>query len=222
MCGRIAQFSAWQSYVEALALFKAVTLQTDDPGPRFNVSPGTHPLIIRDDGPDRAHWGYRPAWAAARNLPMTINARVEKAASGAYFRGLWKSGRVIVPANGWFEWSGEKGSKQPWFIRLKGAEPIFMAALCSERPGATSAEGDGFVIITSESDSGMVDIHDRRPLVFDADAARQWLHPDTTAETASHLAHNAATPADAFEWFEVSREVNKAGNEGADLVEPIK
>jgi putative SOS response-associated peptidase YedK len=58
--------------------------------------------------------------------------------------------------------------------------------------------------------------------VFDADAARQWLHPDTTAEAASHLAHNAATPADAFEWFEVSREVNKAGHEGANLVTPIK
>jgi len=68
----------------------------------------------------------------------------------------------------------------------------------------------------------MVVIHCRRPLVFNADAARLWLPPDTTAETASYLAHNGATSAHSFEWFEVSREVNKAGNEGPNLVELIK
>ena len=37
MCGRIAQFSAWQSYVEALALFKAVSRasRTDDAASRM-------------------------------------------------------------------------------------------------------------------------------------------------------------------------------------------
>lgn len=32
--------------------------------------------------------------------------------------------------------------------------------------------GDGFVIITDASDKGMVDIHDRRPVVLAPEAAR--------------------------------------------------
>jgi putative SOS response-associated peptidase YedK len=39
---------------------------------------------------DMVNWGYRPSWAADRGIPIAINARIEKAATGAFFRGLWK------------------------------------------------------------------------------------------------------------------------------------
>jgi len=38
---------------------------------------------------------------------------------------MWKSGRAIVPADGWYEWTGEAGKKQPWHIRLKTRRPMF-------------------------------------------------------------------------------------------------
>jgi putative SOS response-associated peptidase YedK len=45
---------------------------------------------------------------------MAISARIERAATGRYFRHMWREGRVIVPADGWYEWTGEEGRKQPW------------------------------------------------------------------------------------------------------------
>lgn len=36
---------------------------------------------------------------------MLINARAETASTGRMFKPLWQNGRVVVPANGWFEWA---------------------------------------------------------------------------------------------------------------------
>jgi putative SOS response-associated peptidase YedK len=81
--------------------------------------------------------------------------------------------RVIVPADHWFEWTGVKGDKQPWCIRPKSHAPFFMAALTNYRPESPEqAEGTGFVIVTSEATGGMVDVHDRRPVVLTADDAK--------------------------------------------------
>lgn len=41
---------------------------------------------------------------------------------------------VIVPADGWYDWTGEKGHKQPWYIRLKADKPMFMAGITNWKP----------------------------------------------------------------------------------------
>ena len=51
-----------------------------------------------------------------------------------------------------------------------------------------------FVIVTSSSNQGMVDIHERRPLAIAADAVREWLSADTTSQQAEEVAHEAAVP----------------------------
>jgi putative SOS response-associated peptidase YedK len=90
--------------------------------------------------------------------------------TGKFFKALWPQGRALVMADGWYEWVADPldpKRKQPYFIRLKSGAPMFMAALAEVRPGLEANEGDGFVIITAASDAGMVDIHDRRPVVWD-------------------------------------------------------
>ena len=44
---------------------------------------------------------------------------------------LLRAGRGIVCASGWFEWTGEKGSKQPWRVHRKDGEPLFLLALAN-------------------------------------------------------------------------------------------
>lgn len=68
--------------------------------------------------------------------------------------------------------------KQPYFIRLKSQRPMFFGALAEVHPGLEPGDNDGFVIITAASDTGMVDIHDRRPLVLTPKLAREWIEPD--------------------------------------------
>jgi putative SOS response-associated peptidase YedK len=64
-------------------------------------------------------------------------------------------------------------------------------------------------------------VHGRSPLIFAADAAREWLDPSTPAKEVADLARTAAVPADEFEWFQVSSAVNRVGNDGAGLAKPI-
>src|SRR6188474_2290175 len=81
-------------------------------------------------------WGYRtPTEAAAKRKPW-INAQIEKALTGRYFRHMFREGRVIVPGSGWFEWTIEDGKKQPWYISRKDERPILMARLTNFRPYA--------------------------------------------------------------------------------------
>jgi putative SOS response-associated peptidase YedK len=171
---------------------------------------------------DTVSWGYRPSWAAEKGMPMAINARIEKAATGAFFRPLWKFGRAIVPADGWFEWTGEPRNKQPWYIRLKTDQPMFLAAITDFRPGREMSEDSGFVIVTAAADGGLVDVHDRRPIVFSNEDAALWMDNSLPADQAENLARCVSLPPDAFEWYPVSKEVNKVGNNEPRLIEPFE
>ncbi|QIE22589.1 SOS response-associated peptidase [Caballeronia sp. SBC2] len=190
--------------------------------PSWNVAPGSMQPVIFPDGPRLEHWGYRPEWAVARRVPMLVNARLDKANSSAW-KLMWNGSRVIVPADGWDEWVLEEGAKQSYFIQPIDGKPLFLAGLSTIAPGG---DGDGFVIVTDASDAGMLDIHDRRPLVLSAEEAKQWLDPETTFAEANHLANSVSTPPEAFRWFRVSKGVNKAGNnepafnESIDETEP--
>ncbi|KPA95351.1 hypothetical protein PF70_04653 [Pseudomonas asplenii] len=63
---------------------------------------------------------------------------------------------------------------------------MFFAALAQMHPGLELHEGDGFVIITAASDQGMLDMHDRRPLVLSPEHAREWVDPDLTRQSRRH------------------------------------
>ena len=228
MCGRITQYRSIADYLAAIGWNGELpSPPSAAPAAGWNVPPGSTPWLLQRCGDDRAahidrvHWGYRPSWSADKCIPMASNARVEKAASGPVFRHLWKSGRAIVPADGWYEWTGEPRHKQPWYIRLRTDAPMWMAAITDVRPGKPLHDGSEFVIVTAAADGGMVDVHDRRPVVFGAEDAQLWLDPDMPAQQAEQLARSMALPAGAFEWYRVGKEVNKVGNNDPHLIEPI-
>jgi putative SOS response-associated peptidase YedK len=225
MCGRITQYRDPVQYARALGLADLSFPAEDTYRSGYNIAPTTHPLVLYPDHALRpVRWGYKPFWARDRKMPPAINARVETVAKGNYFRPLFKSGRVLVPADGWYEWIvAEDKKKQPFYIRLKSDEPMFLAGLTCVR-SAKDAEDElnGFVIITAAADAGIVDVHDRRPLVFNAQHAQIWLDPELPVEQASDLAANAMRPADDFEWFKVSRDVNNVRNDGKALIAPVE
>ncbi|MDB5763039.1 MAG: hypothetical protein JWQ21_2034 [Herminiimonas sp.] len=228
MCGRITQHRPKKIYEEELG-WDADAVESSENSerpPSYNTPPGTSPWMMYrfHEGKnmiDAVRWGYRPSWASEKGIPTAINARIEKAATGRYFRHMWKSGRAIVPADGWYEWTGEAGHKQPWYIRLKTDRPMFMTAIANFKPHQEQSEGSGFVIVTAASDAGMVDVHDRRPVVLAPEDAQLWLDPDLPQEQAEHLARAMALPAEAFDWYQVSKEVNRTGNNDRHLIEPV-
>ena len=102
-------------------------------------------------------------------------------------------------------------------------EPILMAGLTNYRMYAHQTVDVGFVIVTEDSGLGMVDIHDRRPVVLRPAVAWRWMNSDTPIEEAAHIAQARSIPTEEFMWWRVDRAINRAdpGNNGRHLLEPI-
>ncbi|HHV3193949.1 TPA: SOS response-associated peptidase, partial [Escherichia coli] len=196
MCGRFAQSQTREDYLALLA----EDIERDipyDPEPigRYNVAPGTKVLLLseRDEHLhlDPVFWGYAPGWW---DKPPLINARVETAATSRMFKPLWQHGRAICFADGWFEWKKEGDKKQPYFIYRADGQPVFMAAIGST-PFERGDEAEGFLIVTAAADQGLVDIHNRRPLVLSPEAAREWMRQEVGGKEASEIAASGCVTA---------------------------
>lgn len=133
--------------------------------PRYNIAPGqSNPVVYVDSGGavlDEATWGFeRPSGGIA------INARSETAERTTMFRNAFREGRCLVPADGFFEWRREGRISQPYLFRRPDGALFVMAGLC---------QAGRYVVLTQRSEGEVADIHDRMPVVLDADQARRWL-----------------------------------------------
>jgi putative SOS response-associated peptidase YedK len=92
-----------------------------------------------------------------------------------------------VPLNAFFEWSGEKGHKAKWRIRLRD-EPLFALAGLWEwwRDPETQQGIETYTIITTEANSLLAPLHDRMPVIVDAADYERWL--EAGAESVTLLA----------------------------------
>ncbi|MGB3122833.1 MAG: SOS response-associated peptidase family protein [Pseudomonas sp.] len=225
MCGRLTQYRGIHDFVAALSMPNAlVNTVGEQPLERYNVAPSTQVALLHLENnllhADRVRWGWRPHWAKDRAPP--INARVEKVANGPFFRAIWTH-RAIVPIDNWFEWVDEGGpKKQPYLIRRRDRAPVLCAAI-GQLPDADEGAGldDGFVIITADSAGGMVDIHDRRPVVLAPQLAREWLDPATPRGRAEQMLLFQGEPSEVFEWFRVDSAVGNPRHDGPHVIEPI-
>lgn len=78
------------------------------------------------------------------------------------------------------------------------------------------------MIVTAAADRGLVDIHDRRPLVLVPEAARDWMKQEIGGKEASEIAADGSVSADHFTWHPVSRAVGNVKNQEPELIDAIK
>lgn len=229
MCGRFGQSHEMQAYISKLEC-QLPLITGFEPGllERYNVAPTSVTRIFRSSQEgmtiDPVKWGWEPFWAKGKR-PPAINARAETVATSRFFKSLWLNGRSLVPASFWYEWVKSPDNpkkKQPYLIRLKGGAPMYFAALSQVHESTEPHPEDGFVIITAASDAGMVDIHDRRPLVFSPTDARRWLNPELEQSEAAEMVGQCCRPVDDFEWYPVGVAVVNVRNQGASLAEPVE
>ena len=79
------------------------------------------------------------------------------------------------------------------------------------------------MIVTEDSGAGMVDIHDRRPVVLEPKDALTWMNPDTRVEEAAQIAQTRSISTGQFVWWKVGRAVNRTdpNNNGKHLLVPV-
>lgn len=226
MCGRFAQYRIPWEYIEPIGLDVPVVGGVDpEPINRYNVAPRSRVRILHQDADglrwDLVPWGWEPFWAKEK-LPPAINARSETVASGRFFSSIWESGRCLIPADGWYEWvkdAKDPKHKQPYYIYRRNKHPMYFAGIGQfRRDGSEPKEGDGFVIITADSNQGMVDIHDRRPVVLSPKSAASWIDPELTSAEAGEMLSKHGEPVTMFEWYPVGKAVGNVKNEGRGLI----
>ncbi|ARP87578.1 SOS response-associated peptidase [Bordetella genomosp. 9] len=230
MCGRIVQKGNLDDYLErVIRAPRADEIFPPDPvGPKYNVPPGVRILAIHRLGGDgskqveRIFWGYKPAGA---KVPLMSNARLETITAGKWpWAALMKAGgRVLVPADGWYEWKrltpDPKGPKQPHFIRAVNDDPLYFPALTAWRPGKEHGPEHGIAIVTNDAKGGLIDVHDRRPIVLAPELAQEWMDPATTPLCARDLLMGGL-PEAAFRWYPVKQAVGNSRYERPDATDP--
>lgn len=222
MCGRIVQKSGPLDYVERIFTNQG-KIFADPAGPRFNIPPGTRPLTLHRlagaDELERQFWTYRP-----QGSKYKMNcARLDKVLAGGWpWKMLVGHGRILVPADGWYEWkaleAGPKPPNQPYYIH--GDSPLFFAALFGWRPGDEKDETHGFAIVTNDALGGMIDVHDRRPVALPPELAIHWIDPEFPTAHALELL-NSGLPETALTWHPVRKEVGNSKYQLPDAIDPV-
>jgi putative SOS response-associated peptidase YedK len=107
-----------------------------DSGPAYNICPTQRVAAVRpaaDAGRRELvplKWGLIPSWSKDPKIASScINARAEMVATKPAFRPAFKRRRCLVLADGYYEWTGKPGHKQPWHIRLRDEAPFAFAGL---------------------------------------------------------------------------------------------
>lgn len=172
---------------------------------RYNVAP-TQLVPVVGGGPDlgerstrSAHWGLLPPWATDRKERLKpINARVETLTQKKLFAPLLGDAahRVLVPADGWYEWLRSEDPKQPripFHHVVDDGGPFAFAGLARTvrlREGEDGAPTPllTMAIVTGPANGPAGRVHDRMPAVLEGpDAEAAWLSPDVDARAALEL-----------------------------------
>jgi putative SOS response-associated peptidase YedK len=196
----------------------------DEVPPRYNIAPTDPALIVRHDYGGRrelalVRWGLLPPWVKdPRNFTTLINARCDTAADKPSFRGALRHRRCLVPTDGFYEWTGRPGAKQPHLIHKAGGGLFALAGLWEHWLGADGSELQTMAILTTTSNPDVSHLHDRMPLIMAPEHFDRWL--DCKPGTSEHIGDLLQPPpAGGLETRQVSRRLNNPRSDGPDLLE---
>lgn len=223
MCGR---FTLSGLEAEALAAELGVPVESlPNYRPRYNIAPTDDHLIVRTKYEDRevlsAKWGLINSWAKdAKRAAQQINARAETLESRGAFKDAFQKRRCAVPADGFFEWVGSKKARRPiWFHRADGGLILF-AGLYESWQAKPGEWWRTFTIVTTDANETVARVHDRMPVVLQAEDVDGWL--DSRQEDRSALrALLAPAPDDLLVATPVSSLANSVKNDHPGVLEEV-
>lgn len=129
-------------------------------------------------------WGFTNPKGSGSPL---LNARIETAATRAFWKEAWKSHRCVIPASYYFEWEhltasdGTKKTGQKYMIQPKDSPIAYLAGLyqIEEQRGIRLPV---FTVLTREPGEDIAFIHDRMPVILPRESVKPWLDPEGAPE----------------------------------------
>lgn len=179
MCGRATLTVSPDELRETFALEDVAQMP-----PRFNIAPSQPLPVIRTPGRlELLPWGTKER--------RVINVRAERATTKP-------ASRCLVVVDGFYEW--RDADKQPFYFHRVDRKPFALGGVVM---------GGGAAIVTTDPLPGIVELHDRMPLVLSKEDWDRWLAGDKPSATLA-----------GFESYPVSPFVNSTKNDDARCVEP--
>jgi putative SOS response-associated peptidase YedK len=174
MCGRFAQKSPRAKITKKFKVEEVPPLAE-----RYNVAPAQAVLAVRETSGVREatffKWGLVPSWAKDPGIGnKLINARSETVTEKPSFRGAFARRRVLVPADGFFEWSRRGDSKRPFYFHMRDGEPFAIAGLW-ERWEGEGGPLETCTLLTTEANELLAPYHDRMPVILRPEDYDLWL-----------------------------------------------
>lgn len=128
------------------------------------------PILIEEEdqvSPVLSSWGF-PKY---NEKGVIINARAETAFEKKTFRDSLQNRRCIIPSTGFYEWDSEK---KKYLFRMEGTNALYMAGMYTNY-----RDEKRYVILTTDANESIKEIHTRMPLVLPKKEIETWIMDDS-------------------------------------------
>jgi putative SOS response-associated peptidase YedK len=165
------------SFADLAGLFAAEISRSPGAAPPGELAAGDMvPAVIAGRRLVMMRWGLIPMGRRnARGRPVLetiVNARSETLFAKSAFADLR---RCLMPAGGWYEWTGERRRKTRWAIRWPGRGVIALAGVWDLWRGPGGAEVASFAVVTCAPSEEVAAVHDRMPVIVAQEDWAVWL-----------------------------------------------
>lgn len=166
MCGRY-NFTVEQSE-EIMEILEKLNKKFQGKEPKVGEIFPTNlaPILIgegKEITPSLSSWGF-PKFDGKG---VIINARAETAFEKRMFRDSLVNRRCIIPSTGFYEWDQEKTK---YLFGLENTNALYMAGIYSSYGGESR-----YVILTTQGNESMKDVHNRMPLIIPKQEIEEWI-----------------------------------------------
>ncbi len=166
--------------------------------PRRAIAP-TEPVLIVRRGLRTAReawlvrWGLIAGWMKDPTAMSTLFvARAETAHEKPSFRGGLRHRRCLVPADGFYAWSGEKGARMAHHFTLRSGGVMAMAGIWEHWIGADGSELESMAILTVAANPDVAPVTERMPVLLEPSDWPAWL--DASAGKSTSIMKLLAPP----------------------------
>jgi len=182
---------------------------------RYNLAPNAPITAFRHNHGETMRWGLIPSWSPEfeSNYP-TFDAHIETIENKASFKSAWKkSQRCLIPIAGYYEWQGEKGNKQPYYVTDRFSGGLVVAGIYE------SWKLDKFLscaMLSKPADKGLSQLHPRVPILLTPENAHDWLSATDNLDIDEIININRPK----VSYYKVGKVVGNTDIENSHLIEP--
>lgn len=124
------------------------------------------PVYVLEKNKYSAHiltWGF-PSF---KGKGVIINARSETVHEKKMFKSSLETRRCVIPSTGFYEWNAQK---KKFLFNIPDSSMLYMCGIYNQFDGKNR-----FVILTTDANSSISDVHNRMPLIIPKDRIEDWI-----------------------------------------------